>query len=78
MKNFTRSFLISNKRLSNEYENPNQVNEIMKRVMNQIMKLQHARYVLDIHEELKSLMYYRTRKRILLMKSEPLEDVIGN
>ena len=52
MKTFSRSFLAAITTLSDKCENPDQVNQAMRHIMNQTMKLQHARYVLDLYKEL--------------------------
>ena len=52
MKSFSRSFLAATTTITNESENPNQVNQAMRHIMNQTMKLQHSRYVLDLYKEL--------------------------
>ena len=52
MKTFSRSFLAAITTLSDKCENPDQVNQAMRHIMNQTMKLQHSRYVLDLYKEL--------------------------
>ena len=55
MKSFSRSFLATITGITTKCENPNQVNQAMRHIMNQTMKLQHSRYVLDLYRELNKM-----------------------
>ena len=51
--NFTNTFLASTNQISYESTNPEKAKETMKRAMKATIKLQQARYILDLFQQLK-------------------------